>query len=174
MFKIRQADSNDLQGIYALYKKVAQEKIGIARTSDEITESYILDFMDHAFKTGIQLVIENPADPEQLIAEIHCYKLGPKTFGHVLGELTIVVDQDFHGKGVGKHIFSYLLNLVTHSRPDILRIELVAQESNTKAIEFYKKLGFAIEGRFEKRIKNHEGNFEPDIPMAWFNKNYSA
>ena len=167
MFTIRQAVPGDLDKIYALYKKVSTQKPGIARSDSEITRSYVHDFIQHAADTGIELVIENPGDNNQLIAEIHCYKFVPQVFSHVLSELTIVVDQDFHGRGLGKMIFTQLLELVIKTRPDILRVELVAQESNTKAIELYKKLGFKEEGRFEKRIRKEDGGFEADIPMGW-------
>ena len=35
---------------------------------------------------------------------------------------------------------------------------------NRKALEFYQKLGFKIEGRLEKRIRGAHGGFEADIP----------
>jgi RimJ/RimL family protein N-acetyltransferase len=174
MFTPRLTNVKDFQKIYSLYKKVAAEKIGIARSSEEINENYIHEFMKNAAATGIELVVEDPSNADRIIAEIHCYKLTPKVFSHVLSELTIVVDQDFHGKGLGKMIFKNLLDLVTETRPDILRIELVAQESNARAIELYKKIGFNIEGRFEKRIRITGNHFEADIPMAWINPNYAG
>ncbi|MEO8771194.1 MAG: GNAT family N-acetyltransferase [Ferruginibacter sp.] len=172
MFTTRLANENDFYKIYSLYKKVASEKIGIARSSEEITENYIHAFMKNASGTGIELVVENPSNANRIIAEIHCYKLTPKVFSHLLSELTIVVDQDFHGKGLGKMIFKNLLDTITETRPDILRVELVAQESNGKAIALYKKVGFNIEGRFEKRIRTSGNNFEADLPMAWINPNF--
>ena len=172
MFKIRQAGKGDFSKILSLYQEVSKEKIGIARTHEEITEGYIECFMKNAAESGIELVIENPNNTEQIIAEIHCYKLGPKVFDHVLSELTVLVDKNFQGQGVGKLLFTGLLDIISTTRTDILRVELIAQESNVKAIEFYKKIGFAIEGRFEKRIITGLNTFEADIPMAWINKNY--
>ena len=64
------------------------------------------------------------------------------------------------------------MNYIELKRPDILRVELIARESNTKAIDFYKQIGFVQEGRFEKRIIGTDNQFEADIPMAWFNKNF--
>jgi ribosomal protein S18 acetylase RimI-like enzyme len=61
-----------------------------------------------------------------------------------------------------------LLDDIQLNRPDILRVELIARESNSKAIQLYEKLGFKIEGRFENRISNDNNSFEADIPMAWF------
>ena len=172
MYVIRQATTADFDKVKTLYKKVAEQTIGIARTGNEITENYILNFMTSASVNGIELVIEHPEKANQLIGEIHCYKLVPGVFDHILSELTIVVDPDFHGKGLGKILFLDLLEFIRNKRPDILRVELVARESNRKAIEFYKKLGFVEEGRLENRIKSVGGGFEADIPMAWFNKNF--
>jgi len=165
MFTVRNANTTDKGLLLQLYKKVAARTVGIARTETEITEAYIQHFMEHARETGIQLVVTHE---NVIIGEIHCYQLFPAVFRHVLSELTIVVDPDFHGKGIGKLIFTQLLNDITANRPDILRVELIARESNQKAIALYQKLGFKEEGRFEKRIAS-EGGFEADIPMAWFN-----
>jgi ribosomal protein S18 acetylase RimI-like enzyme len=49
-------------------------------------------------------------------------------------------------------------------------VELIARESNAKAIAFYQSLGFVIEGRFERRIRNPDGSLEADIPMAWLRR----
>jgi len=173
MFIVRQANDTDYSKIYDLYKKVAETPIGIARSPEEITEAYIKNFMRHAAETGIELVIDNPDNPSAIIAEIHCHKMEPKIFRHVLSELTIAVDPAFQGKGAGKKIFTHLLAFITSSRPDILRVELFTQPSNERAFAFYKKIGFVPEGMFEKRIPGKNGQLEADIPMAWFNPNYT-
>ena len=172
MLTVRHADASDYDRIYTLYKKVAEAPIGIARSPEEITEAYIKNFMLHAAATGIELVIDNPLDPAAIAAEIHCYKPGPKIFNHVLSDLTIAVHPDFQGQGIGKKIFTHLLEFITSNRPDILRVELFTQESNERALSFYKKIGFAAEGRFVKRIPGRNDVLEADIPMAWFNTAY--
>jgi ribosomal protein S18 acetylase RimI-like enzyme len=172
MFAVRKASSGDFSKIFILYKKVSKFPEGIARNTGEITEEYIQHFMQNAAEKGIELVIDNPENKNEILGEIHCYKWGIEKFNHVLTELTIAVSPEFHGQGVGKLIFTHLLNLVENERPDVLRIELVAQESNERASGFYKKMGFTVEGRFENRIKLNSYNFEADIPMAWFNKNF--
>lgn len=169
-FIIRQANQNDFFKIFSLYKKVATKTIGIARSSEEITEKYIDSFMTNAHNDGIELVIENLENKNHLIAEIHCLRLTPKIFNHILGNLTIVVDPDFHGKGIGKLIFNKLLELISE-RKDILRVELVCRETNIKGIELYKKLGFEIEGVMKNRTLT-ANNIESDYIMAWFNPNF--
>ena len=172
MFTARHANPSDFNKIYTLYKVVAKAPIGIARSPEEITAAHIKNFMADAAGTGIELVIDNPGNKEEIIAEIHCYKPGPKIFNHILSELTIAVHPDFQGQGLGKKIFTFLLEFVTSNRPDILRVELFVQESNERAIELYKKIGFIPEGRFQKRIPGKENMLEADIPMAWFNPAY--
>jgi ribosomal protein S18 acetylase RimI-like enzyme len=83
----------------------------------------------------------------------------------------VVVCPAFQGQGLGKMLFEQLIFLVESERNDILRIELIARESNQKAIGLYQRLGFVIEGRLEKRIYAN-GKFEADIPMVWFNQKY--
>ena len=170
--QIRFATKSDQEKILMLYKKVSKDIGGIARTESEITADYISENLNYSLENGICLVVEDNQN-KKIIGEIHCYKLQPRVFDHVLSELTIVVDQDCQGQGIGKLLFEYLLKHVEETRGDVLRIELIARESNERAIRFYEKLGFKIEGRFEKRIDNRTDEFEADIPMAWFNKNFS-
>lgn len=169
---IRQATPEDKKNILRLYKIVAYLPGGIAREYDEITENYVSQFMQNASQTGVELVAVATGDQANIIAEIHCCKLFPKVFRHVLSDLTVVVHPEYQGKGIGKKIFTSLLEFITDNRPDVLRVELIARESNIKAIEFYKQLGFVVEGRFEKRISGSDDEFEADIPMAWFNTNF--
>ena len=167
MYTARFAVAADENNILNLYKTVAQNVGGIARQADEITPQYVANNLHKSLANGVCVVVENPANAAELVAEIHCYKLEPRVFAHVLSELTIVVHPNFQGKGLGKLIFTTLLEHVKHNKPDILRVELIARESNTKAIAFYQSLGFRIEGRLEKRISSHTGTLEADIPMAW-------
>ena len=138
--------------------------IGIARQADEISWEYVENNLSKSLLTGICLVAE---EDSQVVAEIHSYKLVPKVFDHVLSELTIVVHPDWQGKGIGKEIFTAFLMEVKTNRPEILQVELIARESNSKAVKFYQKIGFRIEGKLEKRIVNPDGTFESDIPMGW-------
>ncbi len=170
-FRLRPAVVSDKAGIYNLYRLVSQNTGGLARTYTEITSNYVENFINKALTSGIQLVIEDVPN-KVILGEIHCYKLEPTVFSHVLSELTIAVHPDFQGQGLGKMLFGALLKKVTEERADILRIELIARESNQKAILFYQSLGFKIEGKLMNRIKTGGASFEADIPMAWMNSNF--
>jgi ribosomal protein S18 acetylase RimI-like enzyme len=168
MYNVRRSTPNDREEIKNLYKSVN----GLARNSSEVTDEYIDNFTTKSQIQGLQLVIVDSSDSNKIVAEVHCYKTGIKVFEHILGDLTIAVDPNHQGRGLGQMIFKALLDIVTNDYRDILRIELIARESNIKAINLYLKLGFVIEGRLENRIKTGDNIFEADIPMAWFNNNF--
>ncbi len=113
------------------------------------------------------MVAEN--DNGEIIGEIHAYRTGLRVFDHVLTNLTIVVSPGYQGRGIGKKLFDRLLETAEKS-DDILRVELIARESNKKAISFYKQLGFQIEGTLRNKIKDSMGNLESDIIMGWLKK----
>ncbi len=163
-YRIRRATSEDFSGIKTLYQHVARQGGGIARTEDEITEEYIHHNLASANTRGIAYVAEVG---EQIVAEIHAYSPVPKVFAHILSDLTIAVHPDYQGSGIGRAIFSALLDNVKQHQSDILRVELFVRQSNLKAITFYQSLGFEIEGHFQQRVRRPDGALEADVPMAW-------
>lgn len=163
---INSAGAQDQKAIVDLYLAVAAIEGGLARTAEEISEDYVANFLNKSLESGFCLVARE-TDSGPIIGEIHSYALGPRVFAHVLGELTIAVHPAKQGLGIGKKLFTEMLRRIEQERPDILRVELIARDSNRKAIEFYQKLGFKIEGRFENRIHSIGGGYEADIPMAW-------
>ena len=75
-YKVRRAALADLYKIIALYREVAIHSGGIAREAGEITEGYVGSFIEKSLCSGVILVIENPSDHEELIAEVHTYTPG--------------------------------------------------------------------------------------------------
>lgn len=170
--RYRTADIDDLPRLIRLYKAVARHGDGIARLEHEVTEEYVKNFILQSLSSGVIIVGEHPDDPDELIAEVHGYKSGISVFDHVLGEVTILVHPQFQGKKIGRTILTIFLEEIGRNRIDIGKVELIARESNIRAIELYQSLGFRIEGRLEMRIKTRDGNYEADIPMAWQNPNF--
>lgn len=164
--KIKKSRGEYWPEILDLYRLVARLSGNLARTSDEISPEYVKNFLKRSQETGVSLIA---FEGMNIVGEIHAYKLEPKVFSHVLCELTIAVHPDSQGKGLGRALFLAFLSEIRTKRPDILRVELIARESNQRAIQLYKSLGFKEEGRLEKRIDSGDGTFEADIPMAWIN-----
>lgn len=163
-FQIRSASLIDAEKIHLLYQAVARIEGGLARVEAEISKEYVEHNLSTGLSKGICLVAQQG---EQIIAEVHAYPPFPKVFAHVLSDLTIAVHPDFQSIGVGRAIFTRMLDMVREQRPTILRVELIARESNQKAIRFYESLGFEIEGAMKGRIRRPDGSFEADISMAW-------
>jgi putative acetyltransferase len=161
---IRPASPIDCDVIAALYRRVARLPGGLARLEDEISEDYVAGFVHRACERGIILVAV--ANDGALAGEIHAYRSELFCFAHVLGDLTIAVDPGHQSAGVGRQLFTRFMELA-EAEPDVLRIELVARESNRRALAFYNSLGFVIEGDFRRRIRNPDGSLESDVPMAW-------
>ncbi|MEO8672759.1 MAG: N-acetyltransferase [Tahibacter sp.] len=145
---IRTGTLADRGAVQALYRDVAATRGGLARHVDEITEGYVRDFVEHSLADGIFLIAER-ATPRALVGELHAYRNGLRNFSHVLGNLTVAVHPSAQGLGIGRRLFGMLLEQVHTHHPEIGRIELVAQESNVRAIALYESLGFRREGRFE-------------------------
>jgi ribosomal protein S18 acetylase RimI-like enzyme len=168
----RKATIKDTGEIFRLYKAVSKKPGTLAREESEITKNYVESFTLRALKNSAQFVAVDVSQGFRVVGEVHCYKLEPKAFNHILSDLTIAINPDYQGKGIGRRLFETLLSNIASSRADILRVELIVRESNEKAIKLYEELGFVREGRLEKRISSASQQLEADIPMAWFNPKY--
>jgi len=156
----------DLAGILGLYRAVAAIPGGLARTVEEITPDYVAHFLLRSLAAGVILVARCP-DSGSILGAVHAYVPEPSVFSHVLGDLTIAIHPDAQGRGIGRQLVEGFLATVVSQRPEIRRIELIARESNRKAIDLYRKLGFVEEGCLVDRIQSVGGGFEADVAMAW-------
>jgi putative acetyltransferase len=167
---IRRAIPTDAHSIYSLYKRVTTEfPAALARGCDEIQMDYVEQFMDASHEHGVELVAEQD---NVVVGELHTYRSDLKVFSHVFCNLTIAISPSFHSRGIGRRLFTSLLNIVTYEYPEIRRIELVVRESNRRAIKLYESVGFSVEGQMIGRICTPDGSFEADVPMAWLRGNH--
>lgn len=156
----------DEAAVLALYRAVAATPGGLARTIEEVTPAWVGGCLARSRASGVSVVAREPG-ARAVLGEIHASAPEPRVFAHVLGDLTLVVHPNARGQGIGRRLLQRLLDVVVGERPHILRVELVARESNRQAIGLYRQLGFVVEGRFTGRIRSVGGGYEADIPMAW-------
>ena len=168
-FEIKKAESKHKSELLQLYREVAQISGGIIRNKHEINEEYISDFLTKSIENGLVLIgtIE-----DNIVGEIHAYTPGIQAFQHILTDLTIIVDPNNQGKGIGRKLFEKFLEMVTADLTQIKRIELYTREHNEQNVRFYESLGFINEGRQKDKIFINESEFETPLHMAWFNPNY--
>ncbi len=161
---IRNARADDKHQILALYRAVAAVPDGLARTPDEVSESYIDGFMGAAARDGIELVYEQDG---VICGDIHASRVGIASLAHLLTDLTIAVSPVSQGQGVGRMLFQGQIDDVMANRPYIKRIELFVRPDNTRARALYASLGFVEEGVLRSRINNAKGETGSDIIMGW-------
>ena len=99
-FIINRSTHSGLKAIHDLYHVVVRHSGGIIRIEQEITLSYIRNFLEKSIDTGIALHIPHPDKAGEVVAEIHAYQGGISAFRHLLTDLTIVVHPEFQGQGL--------------------------------------------------------------------------
>ena len=84
---------------------------------------------------------------------------------HVAYIGTFAVAPQCHGQGVAKTMLES--EIAGLRREGVLRIEVIVESDNAKAIRFYKKLGFEIEGTLRKFYKrSSDPSYIDDYLMA--------
>jgi ribosomal protein S18 acetylase RimI-like enzyme len=167
---IQKGSLHHQEALIELYRNVAVTPGGIIRKPEEITEAYIAGFTESAIANGLMLVA---LDRDKVVGEIHAYTPSIYAFQHLLTDLTIVIDPDYQGQGIGKRLFGQFLDTVKTEYRHILRIELFTREHNLRNVQFYESLGFVNEGGQRNKILVDANHFETPLHMAWFNENYA-
>lgn len=138
---------------------------GLGRLPDEMDLPWVEEALAGALAGGVAI---GAWDDSRLIGVIKASRMPSVQFQHVLWDLTVAVEPDFQGSGVGRSLFAELLASAESLTPKIERIELVVREGLTHAIRLYERLGFRQEGRFERRFRLFNGTYEADLPMVLF------
>jgi putative acetyltransferase len=163
-FTIRPAKPDDTVAILALHRKVAALPGGLARESEEVTADYVAHAMAAAADGGLNLVAVDAHGA--LCGELHVERMKVRIFTHVLTDLTVAVDPDWQGRGVGSALFRSLIETARTLTPPVGRIELWTGAANLGAQRLYQRLGFRIEGRMIGRGRHPDGAVEDDIVMG--------
>ena len=138
---------------------------GLGRLPDEMDLPWMEQALAGALDGGLAI---GAGDGARLAGLIKAGRMPSVQFAHVLWDLTVAVDPDFQGRGIGQGLFEALFADAAMLTPRIERIELVVREGLTHAIRLYERMGFRQEGRFERRFRLSDGTYEADLPMVRF------
>lgn len=138
-FTIREATTNDCLELYNI------------RQMPKVMEN-ILSYKDEP-KNRIKTLIESKgkndywyvAEFEERVIGLIILKVHENPRKCHVGCITIMVNSDFHSKGVGSMLMNHVINLADN-KLKLKRLELSVFKDNARGIGLYKKYGFEIEG----------------------------
>ena len=136
---------------------------GLGRLPDEMDLPWIEEALAGALAGGVAI---GARDGARLAGMIKASRMPSVQFEHVLWDLTVAVDPEYQGRGLARGLFEALIASAGSMTPIVERIELVVREGLTHAIRLYERMGFRVEGRFERRFRLSDGSCEADLPMA--------
>lgn len=161
-YSFRPLSLADAPGLLVLMRRAEG---GLGRLPEEMDLPWMEEALAGALKGGLAI---GALDGSRLIGMIKASRMPSVQFQHVLWDLTVAVDPESQGCGVGHSLFAELLAGAATLTPKIGRIELVVREGLTHAVRLYERIGFRQEGRFERRFRLSNGRYEADLPMALF------
>ncbi|KXT75872.1 GNAT family N-acetyltransferase [Streptococcus sp. DD12] len=82
-----------------------------------------------------------------------------------IGDLFLVVDEDFWGQGLGQALLETVIDWAVHT-PELAKLCLTVQARNQAAIHIYEKNGFVIEGKHPLGVKTRKGDFLDTYSMG--------
>ena len=165
-FLIRHATANDIPALVTFYKHIAQQNNGLAKTPQEITTEYVTDIVTRKTNNGFCLVVKD--HNKQMHGVIHTQRLEPQGLSQTLGETTLLINPELHGKGIDEQLVTSSMRVIQESYHDILRFEAVVRESDQRSLNLYTSAGFKQEGRLVKKDGNNNGDLEAAVVMVWF------
>jgi GNAT superfamily N-acetyltransferase len=163
-FIVRPATPGDANAVLATHRKVATQPGGLARQPEEVTADYVAQALAASADGGVNLVAVD--GDGRLCGELHVERMQVALFAHVLTDLTVAVDPDWQGRGVGSALFRALIDTARAMTPPVGRIELWTGAANLGAQRLYQRLGFKIEGRMIGRGRLPDGTVDDDIVMG--------
>jgi RimJ/RimL family protein N-acetyltransferase len=152
-FAVRPASTDDAGAMAELFAAVAEERDGIA------TEPPV-DIGERAaqFARTVASSVVAVADG-QIIGMLHV-----EPTRHGFGEIGMLVDHGWRGRGVGSALVQAAVGLAREQGLHKLSLEVFAH--NAAAIALYRKCGFVEEGRRTRQYRRASGELWDSIVMG--------
>lgn len=166
VYTIRSAAETDAERLSGIRVQIDGETENMDREAGE-------GFID---KEGFREIIKTDSEERKnlfLIAEVHnrivgfsrCEGSNLKRLSHKV-EFGVCILKEFWGYGMGKSLLQESINWADGN--DVKKISLQVLETNEKAINLYKKLGFEVEGVLKNDKKLADGKYYNTVVMGRF------
>lgn len=160
---IRLATSEDAPILAAAEREIALIPGRLASRPEELKDDVFRDKIIALSQSdsGTYLVLE---EDSEVVGHGILDPLKLAVTAHVV-VLTLAIHEGHQGKGHGQFLMEHLIAWA-RANARVEKIELQVRSSNFKAIELYRKLGFAEEGRKLKRLKYGPDQYLDDVYMG--------
>jgi L-amino acid N-acyltransferase YncA len=152
-FVVRPAREDDTRAMAELMAAVAQERDGIASEPPVDVEERAARFA-RSIRGSLVAVAG-----DRVIGMLHV-----EASRHGFGELAMLVDRDWRGRGVGSALLQAAIGWAREQRLHKLCLEVFAH--NAAAIALYRKTGFVEEGRRVRQYRRASGELWDTIVMG--------
>lgn len=143
MIKIRKAESRDAEQIVQVIKNAEDSGYMMFNPGERqiSPESFVKfsDVLNANEKSGVFIACEE----HQVLGYLIVQNENPQRISH-RAYIVAGVHSDSRGKGVGKALFSHVIEWA--NTVNLHRLELTVIAENTSAVALYQNMGFGIEG----------------------------
>ncbi len=178
--RIRPARREDAGLFKALTFSVIEAKKGSMQLVEEApeTDARALEIINQYETKGMAhgaLLVAAPLGPdgaetgEELAGELSAKRIPLIRLRHN-AYLGLGVAPNWQGVGVGRALMEAVIDWAKWTRevdpPGVLRLELCTISDNFRAIALYESLGFVLDGRRERKVRDPDGTFRDDLEMS--------
>jgi putative acetyltransferase len=154
----RLATENDLHQVFAIY--MHQDVVPFLGYDPMPLDGFRQVYRD-LLQSGCFFVYEVSGR----IAGFYKASRHPGRAHHVAYLGTLAVNPEFQGKGIARSMVEDAIDRLRES--GVKRVELTVESDNPRAIAFYRKMGFAVEGTLRKFYKRaSDAHYVDDHIMA--------
>jgi|SRR6478672_2538370 len=163
---IRSAVPKDATGTLRLFRSVVEERLYTLAEPAEVTttveEEQEAIANDQEYLGNLCLVAEIDGE---IVGMIHAESGAYRRTRHFADIDSMWVDAKWRGRGVAKLLITTLLNWAKQ-HPVLEKLGLFVLSSNQRAIKFYEKYGFVVEGKYSRDMKFSENKYVDTIAMG--------
>ncbi len=157
---LRLGTEKDFDALYPIYM---HPTVNPYLSFEIMSQEEFLPVFNDLLASGNLYIYEN-SDGQVLATCIVC-RLNRRS-AHTICLTTLATNPNFQRQGIGTKFLRELINEIRKDE-EIKRIELYAEVDNEIALNFYKKLGFQVEGCLRKYFKRaKENDFVDELVLA--------